>query len=73
VFTERDDAIALDDVAAAVVAAAAADGGNIFSSVLDLDFLAKEVGMGETELIDEMDEMDEIDGEDGRTKAWQAD
>jgi hypothetical protein len=69
VFTERDDAIALDDVAAAVVAAAA-DGGNIFSSVLDLDFLAKEVGMGETEL---MDEMDEIDGEDGRTKAWQAD
>lgn len=70
-FTERDDAIAFDDVAAAVVAAAAADdGGNIFSSVLDLDFLAKEVGMGETELIDEMDE---IDGEDGRTKAWQAD
>jgi hypothetical protein len=69
VFTERDDAIAFDDVAAAVVAAAA-DGGNIFSSVLDLDFLAKEVGMGETEL---MDEMDEIDGEDGRTKAWQAD
>lgn len=71
-FTERDDAIAFDDVAAAVVAAAADDGENIFSSVLDLDFLAKEVGMGETELMDEMDEIDGEDG-DGRTKAWQAD
>jgi len=63
VFTERDDAIAFDDVAAAVVAAAADDGENIFSSVLDLDFLAKDVGIDETEL------MDEMDGDDGRTKA----